>query len=98
MKNDKIITHVELIIHPDFLDEVLPLADKTRESILIEEGCESFLLMRKSDEPNVLVIFAIYTSRQTYDWHLEQEYIKTFFGFLEGKLMGEPSLSYLEEF
>ena len=96
MKNDKIITHVELTINPDFLDEVLLLADKTRRNILLEEGCESFLLMRKSDEPNVLVIFAIYTSRQTYDWHLEQEYIKTFFGFLEGKLMGKPRMCYLD--
>jgi quinol monooxygenase YgiN len=96
MKTDNIITHVELTINPDFLDEVLSLAEKTREFILLEDGCESFTLMRKSDESNVLVIFAIYTSRQIYDWHLDQEYIKTFFAFLEGKLMAKPRMCYLE--
>ena len=96
MKNDKIITHVELTINPDFMEDVLPLADKTREIILLEEGCESFMLMRKSDESNVLVIFAIYTSPQTYDWHLEQEYIKTFFAFIEGKLIKKPRMCYLK--
>ena len=87
MKNDKIITHVELMVNPEFLDDVLPLADKTRKIILLEKGCESFMLMRKADEQNTLVIFAIYTSKAAYAWHLEQDYIKNLFASLEGKLM-----------
>ncbi len=97
MKNNKIITHVELTINPDFINEVLPLADKTRNIILLEDGCENFNLMRKPNEPNILVIFAVYTSKQTYDWHLEQSYIKDFFGFLHEKLIVEPRITYLEE-
>jgi quinol monooxygenase YgiN len=96
MKTDKLITYVELTVNPDYIETVLPLADKTRNAILLEEGCENFMLMRKPDEPNVLVIFAIYTSKQTYDWNLEQEYVVTFFAFLEGKLMKKPSMHYLE--
>lgn len=97
MKNDKVITYVELLVNPEFISEVLLRAAETRNIILLEEGCEEFNLTRKKDEPNTLVIFAIYTSRQTYDWHLEQDYIKTFFAFLNGKLMAPPAVTYLEE-
>ena len=96
MKN-KIITHVVLKIDPEFITEILPLAIETRNHIILEEGCESFVLMRKTEEPNTLVIFAIYTSKQTYDWHLEQDYVKSFFAFLNGKLIAAPEVTYLEE-
>lgn len=97
MKNDKVITHVELLVNPEFISEVLPRAAGIRNIILLEEGCEEFNLTRKKDDPNTLVIFAIYTSRQSYDWHLKQDYIKTFFAFLDGKLMAPPTVTYLEE-
>jgi quinol monooxygenase YgiN len=93
----KIITNATLKIDPEFINEVLPLAIETRNQILLEEGCESFVLMRKSEEPNTLVIFAIYTSKQTYDWHLEHDYVKSFFAFLNGKLIAAPEVTYLEE-
>lgn len=96
MKN-KIITNAVLKIDSQFINEVLPFAIETRNHILLEEGCESFILMRKTDEPNILVIFAIYTSKHTYDWHLEQDYVKSFFTFLNGKLTGAPEVTYLEE-
>ena len=97
MKNDKIITHVELLVNPAFISEVLVNAAAVRDIILLEEGCEAFNLTRKKDEPNTLVIFAIYASKGTYDWHLEQDYIKTFFGYLNGKLLAPPTVTYLEE-
>lgn len=96
MKN-KIITNAVLKIDPQFINEVLPFAIETRNHILLEEGCEIFILMRKTDEPNTLVIFAVYTSKQTYDWHLEQDYVKSFFTFLNGKLTDAPEVTYLEE-
>jgi quinol monooxygenase YgiN len=97
MKNDKIITHVELLVNPEFINQVLPKAAETRDIILLEEGCEAFNLTRKKEEPNTIVIFAIYTSMQTYDWHLQQEYIKTFFAFLNDKLIAAPVVTYLVE-
>ena len=96
MKNE-IITNAVLKIDPQFINEVLPFAIETRNHILLEEGCESFILMRKKDEPNTLVIFAVYTSKQTYNWHLEQDYVKRFFAFLNGKLTDAPEVTYLEE-
>ena len=96
MKN-KIITNAVLKIDPQFINEVLPFAIETRNHILLEEGCEIFILMRKTDEPHTLVIFAVYTSKQTYDWHLEQDYVKSFFAFLNGKLTDTPEVTYLEE-
>lgn len=96
MKN-KIITNAVLKIDPQFINEVLSFAIETRNHILLEEGCEIFILMRKTDEPNTLVIFAVYTSKQTYDWHLEQNYVKSFFAYLNGKLMNAPEVTYLEE-
>ena len=94
---NKIITNAVLKIDSQFINEVLPFAIETRNHILLEEGCESFILMRKKDEPNTLVIFAVYTSKQTYDWHLEQDYVKSFFAFLNGKLTNAPEVTYLEE-
>ncbi|SNR41315.1 putative quinol monooxygenase [Flavobacterium sp. ov086] len=96
MKN-KIITNAALKINPEFIAQVLPLAIETKNQILLEEGCENFVLMRKTEEPNTIVIFAVYTSKETYDWHLEQDYVKRFFDFLNGKLIAPPEVTYLEE-
>ncbi|SEO22088.1 Quinol monooxygenase YgiN [Flavobacterium sp. CF108] len=93
----KIITNAALKINPEFIEEVLPIAIETKAHILLEEGCENFVLMRKTEEPNTIVIFAIYTSKETYDWHLEQDYVKRFLAFLNGKLDAPPEVTYLEE-
>jgi quinol monooxygenase YgiN len=97
MTSTNIITHVELHVRPDFLAEVLPVAKQTQDAIQQEAGCEKFLLMTKAGAPNVLVIFAVYTSRATYDWHLEQAYVKEFFAFLQGKLLAAPNATELVE-
>ena len=96
MENEKIITHVEISINPVFLEEVLQKAKVTRDAILLEEGTESFTLTRKKEEPNTLVIFAIYKSKELYDWHLEQAYVKSFFELLNGKLLSTPITNRLE--
>jgi quinol monooxygenase YgiN len=97
MKNNKIITHVELCVNPEFIDEVVPKAIETKDLILLEEGTEIFTLTRKKEEPNTLVIFAVYTSKELYEWHLEQIYVKSFFGFLAGKQLSAPVVTYLTE-
>jgi quinol monooxygenase YgiN len=96
MKN-KIITNAVLKINPQFIEQVLPLAIESKNHILLEEGCENFVLMQKTEDPNTIVIFAIYTSKETYDWHLEQDYVKRFFDFLNGKLIAPPEVTCLEE-
>ncbi|MEP6928478.1 MAG: hypothetical protein ABI850_00645 [Flavobacterium sp.] len=95
MENNKIITHVELAVNPKFIDEVLSNAIQTKDLILLEEGTEIFKLTRKKEEPNMLVLFAVYTSKELYDWHLEQVYVKSFFQFLDGKLLDAPKATYL---
>lgn len=97
MKNDKIITHVELSVNPEFIEEVISNAIKTKDLIVLEEGTEIFKLTRKKENQNTLVIFAIYTSKELYEWHLEQVYVKGFFSFLDGKLLAAPRMSHLEE-
>lgn len=97
MKSEKIITHAEITINPDLMKEILPKAKETKEKILLEEGCETFILTTKKESENTLVIFAVYISQQTYEWHLEQDYVKSFFSFLDGKLENAPVVTYLEE-
>jgi quinol monooxygenase YgiN len=97
MRNDKIITQVELAVNPAFIDVVLLNAIETKDLILLEKGTEIFKLTRRKEEPNTLVIFAIYTSKELYTWHLKQVYVKGFFGFLDGKLTAAPKVTYLEE-
>lgn len=97
MTNEKIITHVELTVNPELIDAVLSNAIQTKDLILLEQGTEIFKLTRKKEDPNTLVIFAVYTSKELYEWHLEQEYVKSFFIFLEGKLTALPKATYLAE-
>lgn len=97
MTNNKIITHVELSINPEFIDKVLSQAIQTKDLIVLEEGTEIFRLTRKKDDPNVLIIFAVYSSKELYEWHLEQVYVKSFFNFLADKLLASPKATYLEE-
>ena len=97
MKNNKIITLVKMTAQPEFMDTVLAHARETRQIIQAEEGCESFTLTTRVEAPNTLVLFAVYKSKEAYDWHLEQDYLKAFFSFLGGKLTGKPEVDYLEE-
>ncbi|QEM07161.1 hypothetical protein DIU31_028020 [Mucilaginibacter rubeus] len=97
MKNNKIVTHAELTIAPELIEEVLTQAILTKNLIQQEEGTEVFILSSKKDVPNVLVIFGVYTSEATYKWHLEQDYVKNFFAFLGDKLLAAPNASQLEE-
>jgi len=97
MKTEKIISHAEIAVIPEVMQEVLLQAKATKEKILLEEGCETFILTTKKDCENTLIIFAVYTSQQTYEWHLEQDYVKNFFGFLDGKLKTAPVVTYLKE-
>jgi quinol monooxygenase YgiN len=97
MKSKKIITYVVLDINPALIEEVLSEAKVTREKIVLEEGCEAFIMTSKKQSENTLAIFAIYVSQQSYEWHQEQDYVKSFFNFLNGKLENAPVVTYLEE-
>ncbi len=97
MKNNKIITLVKMTVKPEFMDAVLAHAREARQIIQAEEGTESFTLTTKVETPNTLVLFAVYKSKEAYDWHLEQDYLKAFFSFLEGKLTRKPKVDFLEE-
>ncbi|MEO6981153.1 MAG: hypothetical protein ABI113_22350 [Mucilaginibacter sp.] len=44
-----------------------------------------------------LVLSAVYKSKEAYDRHMEQDYLKAFFRFLEGKLTEKPEIDFLEE-
>ncbi|REA64416.1 hypothetical protein DSL64_02365 [Dyadobacter luteus] len=97
METKKVITNVTMVVRAEFIDQVLLLAKSTREQILQEEGCETFILNRKIQEPNTLVLLAIYTSEQAYSWHNQQTYVKVFFAFLKDKLEGTPLVEFLQE-
>lgn len=95
MKNNKFSTELELAILPQFLEEVLVIANEISEAVLQEEGCENFFIHRKKEMDNVLVIWAIYNSEEAYKLVQEQDYIKKFFGFLGDKLAGAPIITRL---
>lgn len=97
METMKVITNVTMVVRAEFIEQVLLLAKSTREQILQENGCETFILYRKIQEPNTLVLLAIYKSEQAYVWHNEQTYVKAFFAFLKDKLEGSPVVEYLAE-
>ncbi|MCF0057186.1 putative quinol monooxygenase [Dyadobacter sp. CY356] len=97
MGTKKVITNVTMVINAAFIEQVLLQAKSTREQILQEEGCETFILNRKIQEPNTLVLLAIYQSEQAYNWHNQQTYVKDFFAFLKDRLKGTPVVEFLQE-
>ncbi|GGH07125.1 putative quinol monooxygenase [Mucilaginibacter phyllosphaerae] len=98
MKNGKVITHVEFTVRTEMINIVLQKAEITQSLILKEEGCETFILTTKKEASNVIVLFAVYTSEEIYQWHLEQEYVKNFFAYLADKLLAAPKVDYLVEY
>ena len=97
MENKKVILLVELTLRPECVAEVLAVADQSRARTVQEPGCELMLRAHKAGQPNVLVLYEVFKSKEAHEWHLQQDYAKAFFAIIECKLLSEPSVQQLEE-
>lgn len=90
MRNNKVIILVEIPVSAEHVDAVIALSDATLGPTLAEPGCEIFYQTRKKDEPNTLVFFEVFKSKEALDLHMQAPYTKSFFAGVEGKLAGKP--------
>ena len=93
----KFIILAELPVKPEYLEDVKALSMATLIPTLQEPGCESFYQTVKSDDPNTLVFFEVFSSKDAAELHLEAEYTKAFFAGIQGKLSSKPVSSILQQ-
>ena len=94
----KVILLAESAIRPEFRDALIAIASETLALTLREPGCEAFYQTAIEGQPNKFVFFEVFSSEKDHQFHLEQDYTKRFFAFLEGKLMGPPTFTRLVRF
>lgn len=97
MSNTNFIVLAEAPIQPQYLEEVKKLSADTLKSTLDEPGCEAFYQTVKADEPNTLVFFEVFTSKEAFDLHMEADYTKAFFAGIKDKVAGKPVSTILEQ-
>lgn len=97
MNGEKVIVLAKIPVKHEFLEEVKALCATTLKPTLEETGCEAFYQVFQKDEPDTLVFFEIFTSKQALDFHLEAAYTKAFFNEIRDKLSGKPESYILAE-
>jgi len=97
MSTSKYLILAELAVKPECLEEVKALSAATLGPTLLEPGCEAFYQTVKAGEPNTLVFFEVFKSKEAADLHLAQDYTKAFFSSLQGKLAGKPASTILQQ-
>jgi quinol monooxygenase YgiN len=97
MNNTKIIVLAEIPVRPEHLEEVKTLAAATLKPTMEEPGCEAFYQTAKADDPNTLVLFEVFNSKEALDLHMEASYTKTFFADVQSKVAGKPVSTILQQ-
>jgi quinol monooxygenase YgiN len=70
---------VEFGIHPDRIDEFMPLMERQAEnSLTLEEGCHRFDVWRDGARENAVYLYEIYTDRAAFEIHLASAHFKEF--------------------
>jgi quinol monooxygenase YgiN len=95
MNDEKIILLVELTLLPQYLEEVKAVLKDSLKKTLQEPGCEALYETSREGEPNKLVFFEVFASREAHQYHLEQDYTKRIFKTFEGKMASEPVITNL---
>jgi quinol monooxygenase YgiN len=94
----KLYLLAEFVVKPDVLDETKEIFSTLLPKVLAEEGCEALITTSIDGEPNKLVFFEIFASKQAHDWHMEQPYTRQLAVALEGKLAAPPKMTTLNRF
>jgi quinol monooxygenase YgiN len=97
MANNKYILLVEAEVLPQYREEVADAAQACLIRTRAEESVEGFYQTAHADDPNLLVFLEVFASQEAHEVHMQQEYTKTFFSALEGKLATKPKFTRLAE-
>ena len=83
MTNGKVITLIEAKIQPQRRAELVEAALQYLPLVRAEPGVEAFYLTVRKDDANTLVFYEIYSSQAAQDFHLQQDFTKTFLATLK---------------
>ncbi len=97
MANNKYILLVETEVLPQYREEVVEALQTCLLHARAEEGVEAFYQTAHADAPNLFVFLEVFASQEAHEFHMRQEYTKTFFSVLEGKLATKPKFTRLAE-
>ncbi|WP_446744432.1 putative quinol monooxygenase [Silvibacterium acidisoli] len=98
MTDRKYYLLAEFDVKPESLEETKAIFSKLLPKVLEEEGCEEMYTTSILDEPNKLVFFEVFSSREAHDWHMEQPYTRQLATDLDGKLAAPPKITELSRF
>jgi len=97
MTNEKIIMLIEAKIHPQRRAELVDAARQYLPLVRAEPGVEAFYLAARKDDPNTFVFYEIYRSQAAQDFHLQQDFTKTFLATLKSAQVGDRVRTNLVE-
>ena len=89
MPNGKVIILIEAKIQPQHRAELIEAARQYLPRVRAEPGVEAFYLTARQDDPNTLVFYEIYRSKDAQDFHLQQDFTKKFIAILKSAQVGE---------
>ena len=97
MPNEKVILLIEAKIQPQHRAELVEAARRYLPLVRAEQGVEAFYLTARQDEPSTFVFYEIYKSKAAQDFHLQQDFTKTFLGILKNAQVGDRVRANLVE-
>jgi len=97
MTNEKVIMLIEARIQPQRRGELIEAVRQYLPMVRAESGVEAFYVTTRKDDPNTLVFYEIYKSQAAQDFHLQQDFTKTFLATLKSSQVGDRVRTNLVE-
>ena len=97
MMNEKVIMLIEAKIQPQRRAAVVEAVGQYLPLVRAEPGVEAFYVTSRKDDPNTLVFYEIYQSKAAQDYHLQQDFTKTFLTTLNSAQDGDRVRTSLVE-
>src|ERR1700693_5292979 len=97
MTNETVIMLIEAKIQPQRRTELVEAARQSLPLVRAEPGVEAFYITARKDDPNTFVFYEIYRSQAAQDFHLQQDFTKTFLATLKRAQVGDRVRTNLVE-
>jgi quinol monooxygenase YgiN len=97
MTNEKVIMLIEAKIQPQRRAELVEALRQYLPLVRGEPGVEAFYVATRKDDPNTFVFYEIYRSQAAQDFHLRQDFTKTFLATLKSTQTGDRVRTSLVE-
>lgn len=97
MTSSKVIILIEAKVQPQRRAEVIEAARQYLPLVRAEPGVEAFYLTARQDDPDTLIFYEVYKSKQAQNFHLQQDFTKKFLARLTSAQTGDRVRTSLVE-